>query len=241
MGRKTEKFMVLDIETANSIEDNLAYDIGFLVGDRKGKVYEEYSYTVYDIYAREKELMQSAYFAEKIPLYQERLKNKETKMVQLLTVKKIINKLCKKYNIKKIYAYNMGFDYRGCNKTLRYITKSKMRWFFPYGVEICCIWHIACQTICNRMNYAKFCLDNEFYSNAENMQTSAEIVYRFLHQDLDFEEEHTGLADVKIEFEILCKCLQYHEKIDHSIRRNCYQIPQRKFKKLLNKHRVFVG
>ena len=238
MSKQTEKFIVLDIETANSIDDNFAYDIGFVVADRKMNIYEEYSFTIYDIFAREKELMQSAYYSEKIPMYQQALKNNDTKMAQLTTVRKILHKLCKEYGIKKIYAYNASFDYRGCNKTLRYITKSKMRWFFPYGIEICCIWHMACQTICNRMDYAKFCLDNEFYSKAENMQTSAEIVYRFLHQNLDFEEEHTGLADVKIELEILCKCLQYHEKIDKGIKRNCYQIPQKKFKKVLNKHRI---
>ena len=235
MGRKKEKFIVLDIETTNSLDDNLAYDIGFVVADNTSKIYEEYSYVVYDIFAREKELMQSAYYVEKLPLYEKALKQEKSKMVQLTTVRKKLKKLCKKYIIKKIYAYNASFDYRGCNKTLRYITKSKYRWFFPYGVEICCIWHMACQTICNRMNYAKFCLDNGFYSKSNNMQTSAEIVYRFLHQNLNFEEEHTGLADVKIELEILCKCLQYHEKIDKSIRRNCYQIPQKKFKKLYNK------
>ena len=236
MGRKKEKFMVLDIETANSLDDNFAYDIGFVVADRKMKIYEEESYVVYDIYAREKELMQSAYYCEKLPLYENALHNSQSKMAQLTTIRKKIHKLCKKHKIKKIYMYNASFDYRGCNKTLRYITKSKMRWFFPCGVEICCIWHMACQTICNRMNYAKFCLDNGFYSKANNMQTSAEIVYRFLSNQLEFEEEHTGLADVKIELAILCRCLQYHEKIDHSIRRNCYQIPQKKFKKLLNKH-----
>ena len=235
MGRKKEKFIVLDIETTNSLDDNLAYDVGFVVADNTCKIYEEYSYVIYDIFAREKELMQSAYYCEKLPLYEKALKQEKSKMVQLTTVRKKLKKLCKKYKIKKIYAYNASFDYRGCNKTLRYITKSKYRWFFPYGVEICCIWHMACQTICNRMNYAKFCLDNGFYSKSNNMQTSAEIVYRFLHQDLNFEEEHTGLADVKIELEILCKCLQYHEKIDKSIRRNCYQIPQKKFKKLFNK------
>lgn len=237
MSREREKFIVLDIETANSIDDNLAYDIGFVVADRLGTIYEEHSYVVYDIYAREKELMQSAYYSEKLPLYENALKSNNSKMAQLTTIRKKLHQLCKKYKVKRIFAYNASFDYRGCNKTLRYITKSKYRWFFPYGVEICCIWHIACQTICNRMNYAKFCIDNELYSKAENMQTSAETVFKFLSKDIGFEEEHTGLADVKIELAILCKCLQYHEKIDKGIKRNCYQIPQKKFKKLLDKHK----
>ena len=33
--------------------------------------------------------------------------------------------LCKKYNVKAIMAHNARFDVMACNKTLRYITKSK--------------------------------------------------------------------------------------------------------------------
>ena len=66
--------MILDVETANSTDDALVYDIGYTIVDRKGKVYEEKSYVIYDIFVLEKELMQSAYYAEKIPLYEEKLK-----------------------------------------------------------------------------------------------------------------------------------------------------------------------
>ena len=44
--------------------------------------------------------------------------------------------------------------------------------------------------------------------------TKAEIVYRYLFNDLTFLEEHTGLADVKIEYKILLKAFQTHKKID---------------------------
>jgi hypothetical protein len=50
-------------------------------------------------------------------------------------------------------AYNAAFDMNGLNKTQRYITKSAYRWFFPYGVKVECIWHMACQTICSQKKY----------------------------------------------------------------------------------------
>ena len=44
--------------------------------------------------------------------------------------------------------------------------------------------------------------------------TKAEIVYKYLFNDLTFEEEHTGLSDCKIEYKILLKAIHSGKKID---------------------------
>ena len=46
------------------------------------------------------------------------------------------------------------------------------------------------------------------------MQTKAEVVYKYLTNNLDFEEEHTGLSDVLIEYRILLTALKTHKKIN---------------------------
>lgn len=235
MSKQKEKFIVLDVETANDIPDTLTYDVGFVVADRSGKIYHEHSYVISDIFTEEKELMQSCYYADKLPLYEKRIADGSAKVASIFTVRRLIAKYITRYNIKKVYAYNASFDRNALNTTQRYLTKSKYRWFFPYGVEICCIWHMACQTICNRMDYCLYCARNGFYSQRGFMTTNAETVYKYLTKDVEFEEEHTGLADVHIELEILCKCLTYHEKINRNINRGCYHIPQKKFKKIAKK------
>ena len=50
-------------------------DIGFAVIDSKGRVYEKYSLTIADIYCGERELMKSAYYADKLPQYEEEMAN----------------------------------------------------------------------------------------------------------------------------------------------------------------------
>jgi hypothetical protein len=50
MSRQTEKFIVLDIETANDIPDTFAYDVGFIVADRNKVIYEKESYVVKDVF-----------------------------------------------------------------------------------------------------------------------------------------------------------------------------------------------
>ena len=70
------------------------------------------------------------------------------------------------------------------------------------------------------------------------MTTNAETVYKFLTKNQSFEEEHTGLSDVKIELKILQKCLTYHEKTKEYIYRGCFKIPQPKFKRVKNLYEI---
>ena len=132
---ENEKVIVLDTETTNSIDDPIAYDIGFAVIDINGKVYEAHSYVVADVFLDE-ELMASAFFAYKIPQYWEDIKNGNRKLRKLKTIKYILADVCKQYGIKKIVAHNARFDYRSLALTQRFLTSSKYRYFIPYGVEI---------------------------------------------------------------------------------------------------------
>ena len=138
----------------------------------------------------------------------------------------------KEYGVKKVGAYNMGFDKRALNNDVRYCTKSFCRWFFPYGTEYFCIWNMACQVLLNTTSYIKFALENGFVSEKGNIITNAECCYKFLTKNVDFEEEHTGLADVEIEMQILAKCFATHKKMNQDINCACWRIPQRKAKEL---------
>lgn len=225
------KYIVIDTETTNSLDDPIAYDIGFAVIDINGKVYEAHSYVVADVFL-DKELMASAFFADKIPQYWEDIKNGTREIKSIYKIRKEVKDLMNKYNVKKVGAYNMGFDKRALNNVMRYTTKSFCRWFFPFGTEFFCIWNMACQTLLNTTSYIKFALANGLESDKGNILTSAESCYRFLTNSVDFAESHTGLEDVKIEVEIMAKCFATHKKMDKSINSACWRLPQRKRKEL---------
>ena len=221
-------YLVCDIETANHAEDALAYDVGLAIVDRYGTIYEKHSFICKEIFVDEADLMQSAYYAKKIPEYHEGIADGSRKVVTLYEIRSMVFDLYKRWNYKAVMAYNAYFDNSGLNRTQRYVTKSKYRWFFPYGVPVHCIWHMACQTICSMKKYHKFCTDNGFVSKAGNIQTSAEVVYRFLTNNPDFEEEHKGLEDVLIEAYIFAECVRKHKRMNRKINRACWRIPQRK-------------
>lgn len=227
----TEKFIVIDTETANSLEQPFCYDIGYVVTDRNGKIYESRSFMVAEMFLHYADIMTSAYYAEKLPKYWKEYKEGKRELKSLYTIRRQVFEDIQNYNIKIVYAYNMSFDRNSLNTTSRYITKSALRWFFPYGIEFRCIWNIACQTIMNSRNYVKFCLDNGFVSECGNVQTSAEICYRYLTKQVDFIESHTGLEDVEIETFILAKVYARKKKLNQGINRMCWRIPQAKVKR----------
>ena len=232
MARKKEMFLVIDTETANSIEQPLPYDIGYAICDRFGHIVLERSFVVAEIFLDHKEMMKSAYFAEKIPHYWEDIKNGTREIKSIFNIRKQIKEDMKKYRIKKVGAYNMAFDKRALNNIIRYCSKSLIRWFFPFGTEFFCIWHLACQVLLNSTSYIKFALQNGLESEAGNIQTSAEACYKFLTNSVDFTEEHTGLEDVRIEIDIMAKCFSTHKKMDKNINTSCWRLPQRKRKEL---------
>ena len=220
-------YLVVDIETANSLEDALAYDVGLAIADRLGNIYEKRSFVCSEIFDDET-LMTSAYYAHKIPSYLHELRQGSRRKATFYEIRQEVFALYKQYNYKAILAYNAYFDNRGLNITQRYLTKSKYRWFFPYGVPIHCIWHMACQVICSQKKYYNFCVDNGLVSKNGNISTSAETVYRFLTNDPTFHEEHKGLDDVLIETEIFAKCIAKKKKLNRKINRGCWRLAQRK-------------
>ena len=74
------KFAVVDIESAGGLDNPLSYDIGFKIIDNTKKEYSALSLVIYDIY-KQKDLMNSAYYADKLPKYEIKLKSGERKMV----------------------------------------------------------------------------------------------------------------------------------------------------------------
>lgn len=232
MARRKEMYLVIDTETANSIEQPLPYDIGYAVCDRFGHIVLERSFVVAEIFLDHKEMMKSAYFAEKILHYWEDIKNGTREIKSIFNIRKQIKEDMKKYRIKKVGAYNMAFDKRALNNVIRYCSKSLIRWFFPFGTEFFCIWSMACQVLLNSTSYIKFALQNGLESKAGNIQTSAEACYKFLTNSVDFTEEHTGLEDVRIEIDIMAKCFSTHKKMDKNINTSCWRLPQRKRKEL---------
>ena len=230
MSRRKEMFLVIDTETCNTVEQPLPYDIGFAICDRMGNIVEERSYVVAETFLDMKDTMKSAYFAEKIPNYWEDIKNGTREIKSIYKIRKEVKDLMSKYNVKKVGAYNMGFDKRALNNVMRYTTKSFCRWFFPFGTEFFCIWHLATQTLLQQKTFFKMAEKNDWFSEKGNLLTNAEVTYNYIKKMSDFKESHTGLEDIRIEIEIMAHCFRQHKKMNTNINTSCWRLVQKAYK-----------
>lgn len=201
--------IVLDTETANSLEQPLCYDIGWAVVDENCDILKTESYAVAEIFL-DKDLMTSAYYAEKLPKYWNDIKAGTRKLARLATVLKTLREDIAAYGVTEVYCHNARFDDLSTKLSERYLTASKYRYFFPKSVTICDTLKMARATFGKDENYIKFCFDNGFVTNHKTPRPrlTAEVIFRYLTNDCDFCEEHQGLADVLIEKEILKACLE---------------------------------
>lgn len=194
-------------------ENMWVYDLGYAVVDKRGNVYETFSFVNADIFLNEKELMKSSYYANKIPMYWEDIKAGKRILTSFYNIRKQLLASIEEYKVTEIFAHNMRFDYGTLNVTQRWLTKSKYRYFFPYGMEICDTLKMARDILGKMPTYRRFCKENGLMTKNNQPQYKAETIYKFITKDLDFVESHTGLEDVLIEKEILAYCYKQHKKM----------------------------
>ena len=217
--RRRTYLIMGDTETCNTrmengkldMSDVLVYDFGFAVCDKQGRVYEKYSFIIKEIFFGMKDLMKTSYYAEKLPQYYEEIRNGQRKVVSLYEARQILANVMKEYETNIFVAHNARFDDNALKVTERYITKSKYRYFLPFGTEVWDTMKMANDTICKQKTYKKFCEENGYLTKNGQVRKTAEILYRYITKNNDFTESHTGLEDVMIEKEILAHCFRQHK------------------------------
>lgn len=224
--RRRHYILVLDTETANTLvnpdgsmdmDSVLVYDCGWQVIDTHGTVYERASYINSDIFYKERELMLSAYYAKKIPMYEQQIAEGSRIVANTYQIRKAMCDTIVKWGIKEVAAHNARFDYNALNIIQRYTTKSKYRYWFPYGIEIWDTMKMAKSVILQMPTYRKFCEANGFMTKTGKLSCTAENLCRFIIKDPTFVEAHTGLEDVEIESQILAYCYRQHKKMSKKL------------------------
>lgn len=204
--------MVLDVEGMSTCRP---YNIGWLIGDRYGEIYETESIAVLPcIWENLQNCLQAKEMTHKN--VQEILSDIENNMTKRKYIynnvadarKKILDTVITNH-ISEIWAYNCAFD------------KSSLRRLFSEEWEmldsLVAFYDIIPAILHTKLltkKYVNFCKKNNYITEKGNIMTKAEIVYRYLTKNLAFEEEHTGLNDCKIEYQILLTAFNTKKKIN---------------------------
>lgn len=215
LSKAKRNMLLFDTETIGDItkgEKAFPYDVSF-INIFKREITHQVAYINKDIYDNEY-LMNNAFYKNKIPFYNEKLATDSNyKKVNDKELLLNLNKFIKDNKIKYFLAFNVKFDYNSINNLYEKVgiknDFSKLR--------LIDIWKIATDMLILfpplYESYMLFCYKNNYITESgKNVKTSAEIFNRWINNDINFIESHTGLEDTYCEYNILLKLLWYYEK-----------------------------
>lgn len=194
---------VFDTETTSLVKP-FCYNIGLVIGNTEsGEILCKKEWVVEQIWHNEP-LFSTAYYAEKRPIYVNRMRSRQVSLDKWGYIMQRMSRLFKEYEVSAIYAYNSPFDEK--------VFSFNCEWFKTQNpLELYPIFDIrgyVHKKLAWLKDFQKFCEENSFFTESGNYSTTAETVFRYLKKDIEFKEEHTALSDAVIEWEILKKCIE---------------------------------
>ena len=203
--------MVFDTETI-SVNKPYCYNIGYIIYDTDGgQVLCKRDFVVEQVW-NNRPLFDTAYYADKRPIYVKRMRGRQTEMLKYGFIQSQMIKDIKNYKVDGAYAFNSKFDDSvfefnadkyGCRNALDTIPVFDIRGY-------------AMRYLADG-EYKKFCERNadikgadgskKFITDADGYKTTAESFYSYLIEDINYNEEHTALQDSIIELDILMACI----------------------------------
>lgn len=216
--KRKKYYMVLDTETCPidrerqdvTPENMLVYDIGYAIVDKKGNVYRTGSYIISDVFFKEfYSKMQSSYYVEKIPNYMQDIGENKRKVKSWSEISFILREVIQEFKVAAIVAHNARFDFGALKNTKEYLNQYAMLPFMTWYDSL----KMARSVVAEMPTYKQFCYDNRYLTKTGKCKLTAEVLYRFIKNDITFIESHTALEDVLIEKEILAYCFKQHKKM----------------------------
>ena len=194
---------VFDTETT-SINKPFCYNVGMVIANTETKEILSKNEWVIEQIWHNIPLFNSSYYAEKRPLYVDRMRARKIVLDKWGYVMQKIARIFKDFEVSAVYAYNSPFDER--------VFKYNCDWFKTQNpIEILPIFDIRGYVHAKMAwnpAFKAFCDEKERYTESGHYSTTAETVYQFIKNNDTFEEEHTALADSVIEWEILKYCIE---------------------------------
>ncbi len=207
--------IVIDTETAGNIykpETIRTYDIGWVVkatARSGGDIVARRSFVVRETWENSG-LMDSAYYANKLPLYREGIERGTWRVLPLNTIRQrlLLDMVeCRAY---ELYAYNCAFDKGALNTTITAYSHGYISEFMPINVQYMDVMTYAQDVVCMTPDYIKWAIDNGQLSEKGNVKCTAEAVYRYITKNVEFAEAHTAAEDAAIEAAILDYARRHH-------------------------------
>ncbi len=194
---------VFDTETT-SLEKPFCYNIGYLIADSEsGETLVKREFIVEQVWHNTMAFA-SAYYAEKRPIYIKAMRSRAITMDKFGYITQTMARDFKAFDVERAFAYNSSFDEKVFEYNCDYF-----KCINPFDtIPVLDIRGNVHNSIAFTQDYADFCEKYNRFTEKGNYSTTAETVYQYITGMFDFEEEHTALADSKIELAILISTIE---------------------------------
>ena len=208
------KFLILDIETTR--EGGYIFDIAFSVYSRKAGTIGSMGYIVAENETR------IPWYADRLERYEAYKQAGKYKVEGFAKIMAIISKIIEKYEIEYATAYNSGFDFGKIQ-----IACEALKIENPLQkVKELDLYAMAAQTLGQQKWFKEFAEKHNMKTEKGNRKSSAEAMYAYMILNPNFEEEHTGLADIAIEAEILDRIIRQKKKMNTDRNQQAWRLVQ---------------
>lgn len=224
--RTQNNVLIQDTETVGTFARPLVHDWAWHIIDKDFNVLVQKRYLVEEFHKEQTWILATSdFYGSKSELYDTAIEENSVAIAPWREiVKDYINDL-KAYKVKVISAYNLAFDYKAINCTNEFFNKGDQKLTKLVDKKtLLCLWNLACDTVLDTDDYRNYADMHEFISAKGNYLTNAEACYAYLSGKDDFQEEHTALADVEIETEILKHIVQNcRGKVEYGLAYACWR------------------
>lgn len=214
--------ILLDTETVSKQGETLVYDLAWLVIDNNGNVIEEHNFIIDEVYSDFPALFDSQFITYgKYLWYSDALAHGMLESISAFDALNALYLSMCEYNVSFVTAYNVPFDLKAIDQTCKHFgilnPLEVYERLIGNVLDIMDLWRLAKSHIVTKP-YEQFCVENGFLTDKhKKAKTSAEIVYRWISDDVGFVEDHTALSDCLIEVEIYVKCKRKKKRIPESV------------------------
>lgn len=225
---KEKRFLVADTESTGLGSKAFVFDFGYVISNRKGKIFQERNWMIEEIITNPKimlaafwnpdwrSMMGGKIFRHYIPA----LNHSDVSIIKWREALAIMRDDIMTYGVNVFSAYNLPFDLGAMQLTNRKIVEKNLDFS---RLDLLCLWEFASITVLRSRLYHDMAhklndpIAHDWVSKANNVRTTAEKTYAFLSGDHNFIESHTALHDAQIETEILHRLLARKTPIPYNI------------------------
>ena len=207
---KETRILLLDTEAKKLEEGSLVYDLGYIVTNKKGKIYEARSLLISDVLER-KELFKSKYYNTKLVFYRKLFLNMTTEYTSFQNAVKILKNSFEFWDCSTLAGYNLNFDLTALQFSASQLGGQADLEEVLQNSRFLDVWLLALLSLCQQKAFFRFAVARNLLTEKGFPLTSAEVLQEYVTGNKDY--HHTALSDCYSTLPIMVKALRQNKKI----------------------------